>query len=151
MTQLNSSFQTALQRRYLPVVISLILIGVLGAIVAPPAPPVRVIVSAVVILALVALAYFCVYRAVVSRAADRVVLDGGLLHVTRGRQDAAIPVESITAIHSRTGISPETITLDLATETEIGRSITFIPPVRFPSGREHPILVPLRATMRRSA
>jgi uncharacterized membrane protein len=137
-----------MQRRYLPVIVSLVLLGVLGAILAPPAPPGRVIVMAVAVLATVALVYFCVYRALVYRAADRVVLDGDVLRVTRGPQEATIPVKFIAAIRSRPFVSPETITLDLATESELGRSITFIPPVRFPSGQEHPILAPLRATMR---
>lgn len=150
MTQLNSSFQTALQRRYLPVIITLILLGVLAAILVPPIPPASVVVSATVVIALVSLAYFCTYRVLVYRAADRVVLDGDVLRVTRNGHEAAIPVGSVTAIRSITGISPETITLDLAAESEVGRSITFIPPARFPSRHEHPVLAQLRAAMRPS-
>src|SRR5688572_1406271 len=102
MTQLNSSFQTALQRRYLPVIISLILLGVLGAVLAPPVPPPGVIVAASVVVAFVALAYFSTYRVLVSRAADRVPLDGDVLRVTRSGQEMAIPVGSVTAIRSIT-------------------------------------------------
>jgi len=148
MTQLNSSIQTALQRRYLPVVMSLILLGVLVAMLAPPAAPLGVLIPAVVILVVVAVAYFGIYRALIYRVADRVVLDGDVLRVNRGTQEAAIPVASVAVIRSVTCMSPETITLDLVTETVFGYSITFIPPARFPSSHEHPILAPLRATMR---
>lgn len=148
MTQLNSSFQTVLQRRCLPVIISLILLGVLAVMLAPPTSPAGVVVAATVVVGLVSLAYFSAYRLLVYRAADRVVLDGEVLRVTRSGQEATIPVGSVTAIHSMTGISPETITLDLAAESEVGRSITFIPPARFPSSHEHPVLAPLRAVMR---
>ena len=146
--QLNSSFQTALQRRYLPVILSLILLGVLAAILFPPLPPAGVMAMAVIVVALVSLGYFLVYRALVFPVADYVVLDGHLLRVRRGRRETVVPVENISSIRSSTLISPETITLHLCAGSEAGPSITFIPPARFPSSREHPILVPLRAVMR---
>lgn len=147
MTRLNSPIQTALQRRYLPVVISLVLLGVFGAMLIPPAAPPSVFVPAVLVLVAVAVAYFGIYRALIYRVADRVILDGDVLRVNRGQREASIPVGSIAAIRSVTYMSPETITFDLATECEFGHSITFIPPARFPSSREHPILAPLRAIM----
>ncbi len=147
MRQLNSSIQTTLQRRLLPMVISLIFAVVLGSMFVPPRAPIGVLLLGTGGLILAILPYACLYRARISPAADRVILDGDLLHVTRGRQEAAIPVRSIAAIRSVTCVSPETITLELSTNTELGMSIIFIPPARFPSMHEHPILGPLRATM----
>ncbi len=125
----------------------MVLLAILGAILAPPVPPWSVIVPAVVIVTMVALTYFSLYRALIYPTADRVALDGDFLRVTKGGQEALIPVGSVRAIRSRAGLSPEIINLDLAAESEFGRSIAFIPPSRLPSPREHPILAPLRAKL----
>lgn len=100
MTQLNSPTQTALQRRYLPVVISLILLGGLGAMLVPSTAPLGALVPGILVLGSVATAYFGIYLALIYRAADRVVLDGDVLRVNRGQREALIPVASVAAIRS---------------------------------------------------
>lgn len=147
MIRLNAPLQTPLQRRYLPVMISLVLLGVSGAMLAPPAAPGAVLVPAIVILVMSGGTYFAVYQALIRPVVDSVMLDGDVLRIHQGRRQVSVPVADITQIRSHTWVSPETITFDLATESELGRSITFIPPARFPNSREHPILEHVRATM----
>jgi len=146
MTQLNSSFQTSFQRRYLPAIIAFGMLTIVGVAFAYEGP--IGIAVAVATLVPCALVYFGTFRALVGPIADCVVLDGRILRVTRAGKESLIPVEAIRAIQSGTWLSPNTITLDLVGDTEVGRSITFIPPATLPSLRDHPILAPLRAVMR---
>jgi hypothetical protein len=147
MTQLNSSFLTALQRRYVPTIIGATLLAVFVSIVVSSHGSFTGIGIASVFVLIVALPYVLLYRALIYHSADRVMLNGDALLVRRGRKEAVVPVRNISNIRSITGMSPETVTLDLSTECELGCSISFIPPARLPNGREHPVLAPLRAMM----
>jgi len=92
---------------------------------------------------------YLTYQILVSPAAESVVYDNGALHVRRHGQEVSIPVSFITGIRGRLGINPETITLDLSKPTAIGSSVTFIPPARFPSFKDHPMMATLRELMAR--
>ena len=95
--------------------------------------------------------YYLTYQTLVSPAADSVVYENGVLRVRRHGQEVSIPVSSITGIRGRLGLNPETITLDLSAPTPIGSSVTFIPPARFPSTKEHPMMTTLRELLSHQA
>jgi hypothetical protein len=147
MTQLHSSFQTVMQRRVVPALMIAILAGVFLSLLIPRPAPLQVIAIAAAILLMVGVVYYLNYQTLVSPAADSVVYENGVLRVRRHGQEVSIPVSSITGIRGRLGLNPETITLDLSEPTAIGSSVTFIPPARFPSIKEHPMMVTLRELM----
>ena len=144
VTQLNSSIQTAVQRRWVPWLMALILLGCLASALFPHPPPLKVIGIMLGVELQVALIYALVFRALIAPIAESVVLDGETLRVRRKGKQADIAVSSITGIRSTMYISPQTITLDLAADSAVGRSITFIPLARFPGTGEHPTLTKLR-------
>ena len=144
MTQLHSSFQTVMQRRVVPAFMIALNAGVFLSLLIPRPAPLMVICSAAVIQMIVCLVYYLTYQTMVSPAADSVVYENGALRVWRHGQDVSIPLSSITGIRGRLGLNPETITLDLSEPTPIGSSVTFIPPARFPSIQEHPMMATLR-------
>ena len=144
MTSLHSSFQTVMQRRIVPSFMIALNAGVFLSLLVPRAAPFKVIVIAAVIQMIVGLVYYYAYQNMVSPAADSVVYENGALRVCRHGQEVSIPVSSITGIRGRLGLNPETITLDLSEPTLIGSSVTFIPPARFPSIKEHPMMATLR-------
>ncbi|MHB1078678.1 MAG: hypothetical protein ACYC67_04700 [Prosthecobacter sp.] len=147
MTQLHSSFQTVMQRRIVPAFMIALNAGVFLSLLIPRAAPLKVIGIAAVIQLLVGLVYYLIYQTLVSPAADSVVYEDGALRVRRHGREVSIPVASIAGIRGRLGLNPETITLDLAEPTPIGSSVTFIPPARFPSAKEHPMMATLRELM----
>ena len=147
MTQLHSSFQTVMQRRVVPAFMIAILGGVFLSLLIPRPAPLQVIAIAAAILLIVGVVYYLIYQTLVSPAAESVFYENGVLCVRRHGQEISIPVSSITGIRSRLGLNPETITLDLAEPTPIGSSVTFIPPARFPSMKEHPMMATLRELM----
>ena len=147
MTQLHSSFQTVMQRRVVPAFMIALNAGVLLSLLIPRPAPIKVIGTATAIPLLVGVVYFLTYQTLVSPAADSVVYENGVLRVRRHGQEVSISVSSITGIRGRLGLNPETITLDLAEPTPIGSSVTFIPPARFPSIKEHPMMATLRQLM----
>ncbi len=150
MTQLHSSFQTVMQRRFAPAFMIALNAGVFLSLLIPRAAPLKVIVIAAAIQLLAGLVYYLIYQTLVSPAAESLVYDNGFLLVGCHGQVVSIPVSSIAAIWSRTGLNPETITLDLSEPTAIGSSVTFIPPARFPSFKEHPMMATLRELMARA-
>jgi hypothetical protein len=102
---------------------------------------------AAVIQMIVCLVYYLIYQNMVSPVADSVVYEDGALRVRRHGREVSIPVASIAGVRGRLGLNPETITLDLSEQTAIGSSVTFIPPARFPSIKEHPMMATLRELM----
>jgi hypothetical protein len=136
-----------MQRRIVPAFMIALNAGVFLSLFIPPMAPPEVIGIAAVILLLVGGLYFQAYRTLVSPAADSVVYENGTLRVLRHGREVSIPVSSITSIRGRLGLNPETITLDLSEPTPIGSSVTFIPPARFPSIKEHPMMATLRQLM----
>ena len=151
MTPLHSSFQTVMQRRVVPAFMIAILGGVFLSLLIPRPAPLQVIAIAAAILLLVGVVYYLTYQTLVSPAADSVVYENGVLRVRRHGQEVSIPVSSITGIRGRLGLNPETITLDLSAPTPIGSSVTFIPPARFPSTKEHPMMGTLRELLSHQA
>jgi hypothetical protein len=149
MTPLHSSFQTVMQRRVAPAFMIVLNAGVFLCLLIPRMAPLQVIAIAAAIQLLVGLVYYLTYQTLVSPAADSVVYENGALRVRRHGQEVSIPVTSITGIRGRLGLNPETITLDLSKPTAIGSSVTFIPPARFPSFKEHPMMATLRELMAR--
>lgn len=147
MTQLHSSFQTVMQRRVVPAFMIVLNAGVFLSLLIPRPAPLKVIVIAATIQLIVCLVYYLIYQTMVSPAANSVVYENGALRVRRHRQEVSIPVASIAGIRGRLGLNPETITLDLSEPTAIGSSVTFIPPARFPSSKEHPMMATLRQLM----
>lgn len=147
MTQLHSSFQTVMQRRIVPAFIIALNAGVFLSLLIPRLAPLKVICIAAVIQMIVCLVYYLVYQKLVSPAADSVVYENGALRVRRHGREVSIPVASIAGIRGRLGLNPETITLDLSAPTALGSSVTFIPPARFPSIKEHPMMATLRELM----
>jgi hypothetical protein len=133
-----------MQRRVVPAFMIALNAGVFLCLLIPRPAPLKVIAIAAVILLMVGVVYYLTYQTLVSPAADSVVYENGVLHVRRHGQEVAIPVSSITGIRGRLGLNPETITLDLSEPTPIGSSVTFIPPARFPSTKEHPMMGTLR-------
>lgn len=144
MTQLHSSFQTVMQRRIVPAFMIALNAGVFLSLLIPHPAPLKVIGIAAAILLMVGVVYYLTYQTLVSPAADSVVYENGVLRVRRHGQVVSIPVSSITGIRGRLGLNPETITLYLSEPTPIGSSVTFIPPARFPSTKEHPMMATLR-------
>ena len=147
MTPLHSSFQTVMQRRVVPAFMIALNAGVFLSLLIPRAAPLKVICIAATIQLIVCLVYYLIYQKMVSPAADSVVYENGALCVRRHGREVSIPVASITGIRGRLGLNPETITLDLSEPTPIGSSVTFIPPARFPSIKEHPMMATLRQLM----
>lgn len=141
MTQLHSSFQTVMQRRVVPAFMIVLNAGVFLSLLIPRPAPLKVICIAAVIQMIVCLVYYFIYQKLVSPAADSVVYKNGVLRVRRHGREVSIPAASIVGIR---GMNPETITLDLSAPTAIGSSVTFIPPARFPSIKEHPMMATLR-------
>ncbi len=150
MTQLHSSFQTVMQRRIVPAFMIALNACVFLSLLIPRPAPLKVIVIAAAIELLVGLVYYLTYQTLVSPAADSVVYENGALRVRRHGREVSIPVTSIAGIRGRLGLNPETITLDLSEPNPIGSSVTFIPPVRFPSTKEHPMMATLRKLMAQS-
>lgn len=146
-TQLHSSFQTVMQRRVAPAFMVALNAGVFVCLLIPRVAPLQVIVIAATIQLVVCGVYYLTYQILVSPVADLVVYENGSLRVRRHGQEVFIPISSITGIRGRFGLNPETITLDLSEPTAIGSSVTFIPPVRFPSFKEHPMMATLRQLM----
>ncbi|MBN8418151.1 MAG: hypothetical protein J0L73_04480 [Verrucomicrobia bacterium] len=144
MTQLHSSFQTVMQRRVVPAFMIVLNAGVFLRLLIPRAAPFRVICIAAVIQMIVCLVYYLTYQKLVSPAAESVVYENGALRVRRHGREVSIPVASIAGIRGRLGLNPETVTLDLSESTALGSSVTFIPPARFPSIKEHPMMAALR-------
>jgi hypothetical protein len=144
MTPLHSSFQTVMQRRIVPAFMIALNAGVFLSLLIPRAAPLKVIVIAATIQLIVCTIYWLTYQTMVSPTADSVVYENGTLRVRRHGQEVSIPVSSITGIRGRLGLNPETITFDLSEPTAIGSSVTFIPPARFPSIKEHPMMATLR-------
>jgi len=147
MTQLHSSFHTVMQRRVVPAFMIALNAGVFLSLLFPRAAPLRVIVICAVIQMIGGVVYYLAYQSLVSPAADSVVYENGALRVRRHGQEVSIPVSSIASIRARLGLNPETITLDLSEPTPIGSSVTFLPPARWPSTQEHPMLETLRELM----
>ena len=147
MTQLHSSFQTVMQRRVVPAFMIALNAGVFLSLLIPRAAPLKVICIAATIQMIVCLVYYLAYQTMVSPAADSVVYENGALRVRRHGREVSIPVASIAGIRGRLGLNPETITLDLSEPSPIGSSVTFIPPARFPSIKEHPMMATLRQLM----
>jgi hypothetical protein len=147
MMQLHSSFQTVMQRRGAPAFMTALNAGVFLSLFIPRVAPLQVIGIAAAIQLVVCGVYYVAYQTLVSPAAESVVYENGALRVRRHGQEVTIPVSSITGIRGRLGINPETITLDLSEPTAIGSSVTFIPPVRFPTFKEHPMMATLRDWM----
>ena len=147
MTQLHSSFQTVMQRRIVPAFMIVLNAGVFLSLLISRAAPVQVICIAAAIQMIVCLVYYLAYQNLVSPAADSVVYENGALRVRCHGLEVSIPVSSIAGIRGRLGLNPETVTLDLSEPTPIGSSITFIPPARFPSIKEHPMMATLRELM----
>lgn len=141
MIQLHSSFQTVMQRRIVPAFMIALNAGVFLSLLIPRPAPLKVICIAAVIQMIVCLVYYFIYQNMVSPAADSVVYENGALRVRRHGREVSIPV---AGIRGRLGLNPETITLDLSEPTSIGSSVTFIPPARFPSIKEHPMMATLR-------
>lgn len=147
MTPLHSSFQTVMQRRIVPAFMIVLNAGVFISLLIPHPAPLKVIGIAATIQLIVCLVYYLAYQSMVSPAADSVVYEDGALRVRRHGREVSIPVSSIAGIRGRLGLNPETITLDLSEPTAIGSSVTFIPPARFPSSKEHPMMATLRELM----
>ena len=133
-----------MQRRWVPAFMALVLLGVLAGVLLPRPAPGRVIALVLAIELGVAAAYAALFSALVAPTAESVVLDGDTLRVRRKGREAAIPVSHIKHLRGSFGINPETITFELHADSAVGRSVTFIPPARFPSVREHPVLTQLR-------
>ena len=144
MTQLSSSFQTVMQRRVVPAIMAAVLGGSLLMALFPHPAPAKVIALMLMVEGLVVLVYGAMYRATVAPTVDSVVLEGDALHVRKRGQQAVIPLSSIARLHGRTGVNPETITVELNMDSPVGRSITFIPQGRFPSIHAHPTLTALQ-------
>jgi len=144
MTPLHSSFQTVMQRRIVPAFMIALNAGVFLSLLIPRPASLKVIGIAALIQMIVCLVYYLIYQTMVSPAADSVVYENGALRVRRHGREVSIPVASIAGIRGRLGLNPETITLDLSEPTAIGSSVTFIPPARFPSSKEHPMMATLR-------
>jgi len=117
-------------RRVIPAFMIAILAGVFLSLPIPRPALLKVIAIAAAILLMVGVVYYRIYQTLVSPAADSVVYENGVLRVRRHGQEVSIPVSSITGIRGRLGLNPE--------PTAIGSLVTFIPPVRFPSFKEHP-------------
>ena len=147
MIQLHSSFQTVMQRRIVPALMIALIVGVFLSLLIPRAAPLQVIGIAAAILLMVGVIYSVIYRSMVAPTADSVVYEDGALRVRRHGQEVSIPVSSIAGIRGKFGLNPETITLDLSEPTVIGSSVTFIPPARLPSTKEHPMMATLRELM----
>jgi hypothetical protein len=147
MTPLHSSFHTVMQRRVVPAFMIVLNAGVFLSLLIPRAAPFKVIVISAVIQMIGGVVYYLAYQTLVSPAADSVVYEHGALRVSRHGQEVSIPVSSITGIRARLGLNPETITLDLSEPTAIGSSVTFIPPARWPSTKDHPMMATLRELM----
>ncbi len=133
-----------MQRRVAPAFMIALNAGVFLCLLIPRVAPLEVIGMAAAIQLLVGLVYYLTYQTLVSPAADSVVYDNGALRVRCHGREVSIPVSSIAGIRGRLGLNPETITLDLSVPTAIGSSVTFIPPARFPSFKEHPMMATLR-------
>lgn len=88
--------------------------------------------------------YYLLYRSMVSHTADSVVFENGALQVRRLGHEVSIPASCISGIRGKFGLNPETITIDLTQPTVIGSSVAFIPPARFPSTEDHPMIATLR-------
>lgn len=144
---MHSSFQTVMQRRIVPAFMIILNAGVFLSLLIPRPAPLKVICIAAVIQMIVCLVYYLNYQTMVSPAADSVVYEDGTLRVRCHGREVSIPVASITGIRGRLGLNPETITLELSEPTPIGSSVTFIPPARFPSSKEHPMMATLRPLM----
>lgn len=143
-TQLHSRFQTVMQRRGVPAFMILINAIVLISLLVPRVAPLKVIAIALAIQVQVGLIYYLVHRSLVAHVVDAAVLEDGVLHVRRSAVEIAVPAAQIVGMRGRFGINPETITLDLAEPTALGSSVTFIPPGRFPSTKDHPMMTTLR-------
>lgn len=144
MIQLHSTFQTVMQRRIVPAFVIALNVGVIIALLIPPMAPLYVIGIAVAIQLQILLIYALIYRSMVSPTSDSVVVEGGVLHVRRSGHQVTIPLSSIAGVRGKFGLNPETITIDLMQPTEIGSSVTFIPPARLPSSKDHPMITTLR-------
>ena len=72
--------------------------------------------------------------------ADEVAIEGTDLVVKKGQRRARFPVSNIERVGGIRWINPERITLTLRSPCELGRKISFMPPIRmFAMFSEHPV------------
>jgi hypothetical protein len=124
-----SSRWTVFYKRFLPA-LWLVLLAVFGyfAWINPRQPHVDPGAWVPILMPLVmVLVFVAVYRWMIRGLADEVWLDGDVLRIVKGGEDARIALADVVNVNCTQFTNPRRITLALRSEGRFGREVSFIP------------------------